>query len=775
MNGFANNGRVAGARNDSNNANPGANVGAAAGEKWLWPWPPPSANARSDDVCVETIDADLNSDGYRSSDEENGSEDSDNDSGTNSDYDQGYNRSNVRGGDRNNTRIPGPYDLEILSRSRKSRRCMRLSDIANRVARIDATSMDYPIAEPWRATALGSEEGRGSGWFIDLPEVTAKKPGTWWLVTCFHCVAGTLKNGGLYVRTGVTGSRRIPARVVAVMVDIDAALLQVEASTDAPFSGWRLGDDKLLRTNERVRVYGYPGGQSNLKVVRSTINGRQDGALQIDGAVNHGHSGGPVVHSGRVVGWVSEGVVGSNSIVYAKPITYLCAVLRSLIEIALRPDPPVGTRAPPVPVLRAASLGIDLAMATRSAIYLAHAILMTQAQAASFSTSSPSSNGFRPNRQRFGPAASVAPHIAADAANDAGGYGFNPNLPTGTVSIGKDGGNSNNNNNNNNNYHNNSNSNSDGDNNDEAGDSGSGALVRWISRESPLYNDAGVRSGDIIEAVSISVAGPTGIAHPWRFAIDRDGGVSVPWAAAERARLVDILSMAMVGSTAMVEILHAPVLRYADPTEPVPASYHRTVRIELLDDLLMGGLRSMYPPFERPDFEAFAGLVVCEINAQLAQSVDQLANLPTAVLEQPAIVIVQVLPGSALSKADDTDGGAVRASVVSGDIILRVNGVPVTNINEYRRALTVPVAGQFLLFEIRDEFRATIAMELVAAEEPGLASSFGYPSSATARALVGRYAPRGAQGNAARRFAGVKEQPRNEYDAQVARTIRGTK
>ena len=654
-------------------------------DEWVWPWPDPyqSKNGSSsfgnssdaaDGSCVEPADHDTYPVRNRNRNNDNtGNGDDEDDDDANGDA------SGESG-------------------------CMLLSDIAKRVARIDATSMDYPISEPWRATSVGSAEGRGSGWFVDMPEVTAKKPGTWWMVTCFHCVAGTLQSGGLFVRTGVTGSRRIPARVVAVMPDIDAALIQVNAPPDAPFATWRLGDDKTLRTNERVRVYGYPGGQSNLKVVRSTINGRQDGALQIDGAVNHGHSGGPVVKDARVVGWVAEGVTGSNSMVYAKPVTFLWAAMPRLIKIALQNLPAVGQRPLPIPVLHSGGLGLDLIVATTALIDLVQ------------SGDKLSRNG--------------RPFDASGVANKNGG-----------------------------------------------------AVVRWISRQSPLRTEADMRSGDVIEAVTLPIAVPGGQAPPWRFRVDRDGGVRVPWAPSERSRLTDVLAMTPVGSKCTVEFMSAPVLRAdrdqnrnsnGDGNDNNNNNYRSSkssLTLRLSDDLDTGGLHPIYPPFERPDFEAFAGMVVCELNQQLTASFDDISVLPKSVLENPAVVVVQVFPGSMLAQSDDTDGGAVRAPVSSGDIILSVNGYDTPDIDSYRYALSQPINGRYMLLEVRDDFRAVLDMGSVAAEEPGMARTFGYPSSATARALVGKYAPSDERGNAARAFGSVKEQPRNRIDYESAQSV----
>ncbi len=132
----------------------------------------------------------------------------------------------------------------------------------------------------------------------------------------------------------ILGDKRYKATVLSLDTKHDLALLQIKAKglTSLP-----LTDSNAAKIGQEVRAFGFPMASvlgDGIKVTRGTISGIEtrdtSKILQIDAAVNHGNSGGPLVNEkGEVVGVVYsrfEGdIVGSANVM---PINYVKAMLR---------------------------------------------------------------------------------------------------------------------------------------------------------------------------------------------------------------------------------------------------------------------------------------------------------------------------------------------------------------------------------------------------------------------------------------------------------------
>jgi S1-C subfamily serine protease len=222
-----------------------------------------------------------------------------------------------------------------------------LKSYGRSVGRLRVIFLNYTVTEPWKTGP--AEEATGSCWFIRLPGESEDVPPRY-MMTCNHCVQRSMEYHGVHVQIPHAGAERLPARLVIAIPEIDGAVLELTETDGIDASRFRaleLGDDAALRTGDTVQVYGYPMNQDKLKVSESKITGREDGLIVLDGSINYGHSGGPVVRDGRVVGWITMGMPQANAISFAQPISYLKAVMS-----ALRP-PARGAR-----ILRKGSLGI---------------------------------------------------------------------------------------------------------------------------------------------------------------------------------------------------------------------------------------------------------------------------------------------------------------------------------------------------------------------------------------------------------------------------------
>ncbi|MDR2901347.1 MAG: S1C family serine protease [Treponema sp.] len=171
----------------------------------------------------------------------------------------------------------------------------------------------------------------GSAFFIDLSGL---------LITNYHVIASEVDPeyegySRMYIRLGDSSSARIPAKVIGYDAAMDLALIKAEYTPEYVFS---VVDRVIPRIGETVLAIGSPGGLE--KTVTSGIVsalGRRllqvGDVIQIDAAVNHGNSGGPVVdEEGRLVGIVFAGITQFPGLNFAVPAERLAAALPAMIN-----------------------------------------------------------------------------------------------------------------------------------------------------------------------------------------------------------------------------------------------------------------------------------------------------------------------------------------------------------------------------------------------------------------------------------------------------------
>jgi S1-C subfamily serine protease len=171
----------------------------------------------------------------------------------------------------------------------------------------------------------------GSAFFVDASGL---------LITNYHVISSEVdpKHKGysrMYIRMGDASSPRVPARVIGYDKALDLALIKTEMETEYVFS---LVDRVIPRVGDTVLAIGSPVGLQ--KTVTSGIVsalGRRflqiGDVIQIDAAVNHGNSGGPVVdNEGRLVGIVFAGAEWYQGLNFAVPAETLTAALPAMIK-----------------------------------------------------------------------------------------------------------------------------------------------------------------------------------------------------------------------------------------------------------------------------------------------------------------------------------------------------------------------------------------------------------------------------------------------------------
>jgi S1-C subfamily serine protease len=171
----------------------------------------------------------------------------------------------------------------------------------------------------------------GSAFFVDSSGL---------LITNYHVIVSEVDPAyegysRMYVRMGDSASSRTPAKVIGWDKAMDLALIKADITPEYVFS---VVDRIIPKTGDTVYAIGSPGGleKTVTQGIVSALGRRflQIGdVIQIDAAVNHGNSGGPVVdRDGRLVGIVFAGVEQYENLNFAVPAERLAAALPAMIN-----------------------------------------------------------------------------------------------------------------------------------------------------------------------------------------------------------------------------------------------------------------------------------------------------------------------------------------------------------------------------------------------------------------------------------------------------------
>ena len=189
-------------------------------------------------------------------------------------------------------------------------------EVANRIP-------DY--GTPWNSGQFG--RGTGTGFIV--------APGLF--MTNAHVVANAQR---IYV-SPYADARKIPAKVKYVAHDADLALVEVAdaaAFKDVPYLEF---SETMPKLEDEVRVIGYPIGGDRLSVTRGIVSridtlpyahpqNKSHLIVQVDAAINHGNSGGPVLMDDKVVGVAFQGLMQANSTGYMIPLPVIRRFLKDV-------------------------------------------------------------------------------------------------------------------------------------------------------------------------------------------------------------------------------------------------------------------------------------------------------------------------------------------------------------------------------------------------------------------------------------------------------------
>jgi S1-C subfamily serine protease len=171
----------------------------------------------------------------------------------------------------------------------------------------------------------------GSAFFVDASGL---------LITNYHVIESEVSPSyegysRMYIRMGDAASARIPARVIGWDKALDLALIKTEYKSSYVFS---VVDRVEPQVGDRILAIGSPVGlEKTVTMGIVSATGRRllqiGDVIQIDAAVNHGNSGGPVIDDeGRLVGIVFAGIEQFQGLNFAVPAERLAAALPAMIK-----------------------------------------------------------------------------------------------------------------------------------------------------------------------------------------------------------------------------------------------------------------------------------------------------------------------------------------------------------------------------------------------------------------------------------------------------------
>lgn len=181
------------------------------------------------------------------------------------------------------------------------------------VVKIHAVRRTPNVFKPW--TNHTPQQIKGSGVII-----TGKR-----ILTNAHVVRYASQ---IYVQPNQSADK-ISAHVIAIAPSMDLAVLSLEDESFFDNRGALPFASELPRVKERVNVYGYPTGGSELSVTQGIVSRIEYTdyyylttglRIQVDAALNFGNSGGPAVSDGKLVGLVYSLIQNAQSIGYLIPV-----------------------------------------------------------------------------------------------------------------------------------------------------------------------------------------------------------------------------------------------------------------------------------------------------------------------------------------------------------------------------------------------------------------------------------------------------------------------
>lgn len=160
-------------------------------------------------------------------------------------------------------------------------------------------------AQPYNKNQKTKKAG-GTAFVVDeLPAVSTG----FLALTAYHVVHNAVRiRAMLFENDESHPSAPIEAKLVLYSVDLDAAVIHIDAPRPKWLVSLVMGDSSQLLPNVQIKVAGFPL-REDFQVTTGFVSGRLPDRVQVDASVNPGNSGGPLisVKDGSVLGIVVSG------------------------------------------------------------------------------------------------------------------------------------------------------------------------------------------------------------------------------------------------------------------------------------------------------------------------------------------------------------------------------------------------------------------------------------------------------------------------------------
>ena len=192
-------------------------------------------------------------------------------------------------------------------------------DLSKKTVKIISQKIEINWLHPYKNNQ--PSQAIGSGFFIN-------KEG--YIITCSHVIENSNK---IFIEIPYLGEERIEVDVIGLCPDFDIALLKTKNYKNKEY--YELHDNrKIYELSPGIDVYaiGFPLGQTNLKITKGIISGRQNTKIQTDTPINPGNSGGPLLLNNKVIGINASHIRNASNIGYAIPISYFYLIIKELMN-----------------------------------------------------------------------------------------------------------------------------------------------------------------------------------------------------------------------------------------------------------------------------------------------------------------------------------------------------------------------------------------------------------------------------------------------------------
>lgn len=192
-------------------------------------------------------------------------------------------------------------------------------DLSKKTVKIICQNIEIDWLHPYKNNKPA--QSIGSGFFIDNKGH---------IITCSHVIEKSTK---IYIEIPYLGEERIEVEVVGLCPDFDIALLKTKNYKNQEYYELH-NSNKIYEIIPGIDVYaiGFPLGQTNLKITKGIISGRQKSEIQTDTPINPGNSGGPLLLNDKVIGINASHIRNASNIGYAIPISYFHLIVKEFFS-----------------------------------------------------------------------------------------------------------------------------------------------------------------------------------------------------------------------------------------------------------------------------------------------------------------------------------------------------------------------------------------------------------------------------------------------------------